>query len=71
MSDLQHAWPHEVVEAIDYRQEVAYREVADILDLTGPEDVFAACPSRSAGDCPRKSSRIFTATSLLQRSGKG
>jgi hypothetical protein len=35
-----HGWPHEVLQAIDYRQEIAYREVADVLGLTGPEEAF-------------------------------
>jgi hypothetical protein len=34
------AWPREVLEWIEYQQEKAYRAVADVLKLAGPEEAF-------------------------------
>jgi len=54
-NSLQQDWPQDVLDSIEYRQEVAYRSAADLLDLAGPEEAFALlCEKPTVGLSPEE-----------------
>jgi hypothetical protein len=59
-NSLQLDWPQDVLDAIEYRQETAYRKAADLLGFAGPHEAFALLAEKPAtGLSPEEFRRLI------------